>query len=128
MNGTAFVLSLALAPALQAPQHTKDSLDTVRKMLVTDRAVLIDVREQVEWDDGHIKDAVFLPLSKLREGVDPKEVVSKIPRDRIVYTHCASGRRCLPAAEILKKLGYDVRPLKAGYKDLVEAGFPKARQ
>ena len=34
----------------------------------------------------------------------------------------------LTAADLLKKQGYDVRPLKDGYKDLLKAGFPKAEK
>jgi rhodanese-related sulfurtransferase len=49
------------------------------------------------------------------------------PKDKIIYCHCRSGRRCLTAADILKKQGYDVRPLKAGYEDLLKAGFPQAK-
>jgi rhodanese-related sulfurtransferase len=48
-----------------------------------------------------------------------------LPKEKVIYCHCRSGGRCLTAAEILKKLGYDVRPLKPGYRDLVEAGFPR---
>jgi hypothetical protein len=36
------------------------------------------------------------------------------------------GVRALKAAKILEKLGYNVRPLNAGYEDLVKAGFAKA--
>jgi phage shock protein E len=43
-----------------------------------------------------------------------------------VYTHCVMGVRALKAARILEQLGYNVRPLKAGYEDLVTAGFKKA--
>ena len=43
-----------------------------------------------------------------------------------MYTHCVMGVRALAAAKILQKLGYNVRPLKAGYEDLVKAGFEKA--
>ena len=49
------------------------------------------------------------------------------PKDKPIYLHCASGVRCLQAAEILKKQGYDARPLKDGYKDLVDKGFVKAK-
>lgn len=43
-----------------------------------------------------------------------------------MYLHCGSGVRTLKAADELKKLGYDVRPLKPGYKELLKAGFEKA--
>ncbi len=43
----------------------------------------------------------------------------------MIYTHCRAGRRSVAAAVILEKLGYDVRPLKPGFEDLIQAGFPK---
>ena len=107
---------------LGAAEHTKDSLDTVKKSVAEQKAVLVDVREQSEWDDGHLDGALLVPLSALKKGEQPKS----LPKDKVVYAHCASGKRCLAAADLLNKLGYDVRPLKAGYKDLVKAGFKKA--
>jgi phage shock protein E len=121
-------LILVLAVPLRAAEHTKDSLDTVKKRVEEKKAVLVDVREQSEWDRGHIKGAVLLPLSRLRSGTDPKQVATTLPKGKVVYCHCASGRRCLVAADALKKLGYDARPLKEGYGDLVKAGFPKAEK
>ena len=56
-------LALAgLVSTLSAQEHTKDSLDTIKARLVDKKAVLIDVREQLEWDAGHLKDAKLLPL------------------------------------------------------------------
>lgn len=51
-----------------------------------------------------------------------------LPKDKIVYAHCASRRRCLLAADILKEQGYDVRALTSGYKALVLKGFVKANE
>lgn len=113
---------LSAAATLTAAEHTKDSLDDVEKNINDGKAVLIDVREQSEWDEGHLDVATLVPLSDLKKGRKP----TSIPADRIVYAHCASGKRCLDAADRLIKLGYDVRPLKAGYRDLLEAGFKKA--
>lgn len=109
-------------------EHTKDSLDTVKKNMQDKSAVLLDVREQKEWDSGHLKDAKLVPLSKLRD-TEKKEAATKdVPKDKIVYCHCGAGVRVLEAADILKKQGYDIRPLKQGYKDLLNAGFPKAEK
>jgi rhodanese-related sulfurtransferase len=113
------------APALAA-EHTQDSLEIVKQRMTDEEAVLIDVREQSEWDAGHLSDAVLLPLSKLKQGADKKDLDS-LSKDKICYIHCASGKRVLPAADALKKLGFDARPLKAGYQQLVEAGFSKAK-
>ena len=120
------IITTSLAITASAQEHTKDSLDTVKKALADKKAVLIDVREKVEWDQGHLKDASLLPLSTLKGDALPKDLQSLLPKDKIAYLHCASGKRCLTAAAILKKQGYDVRPLKDGYKDLLEKGFPKA--
>jgi rhodanese-related sulfurtransferase len=111
-----------------AQEHTKDTTDQVKKALADKSAVLIDVREQKEWDAGHLKGAGLLPLSKLKTGVPADELAKALPKGKVVYLHCKAGGRCLTAAEILKKEGYDVRPLKEGYADLLKAGFPKAEK
>lgn len=111
----------------QAAEHTKDSLKVVKDNVEAEKAVLVDVREKSEWDAGHIQGAVFLPLSELNAGIDGKQVVRRLPKNKILYTHCAVGKRSVTAAVILEKYGYELRPLKAGYKELLEAGFKKAK-
>ena len=46
-----------------AQEHTKDSLEQVKKALADKKAVLIDVREKTEWDKGHPK-TLLLPLRR----------------------------------------------------------------
>lgn len=123
---------LLMTATCEAAEHTKDSLEKVRTGLDKEKAVLLDVREQKEWNAGHLKDAMLLPLSKLRAGRADKKFAAqlekKLPKKKIVYCHCRSGRRVLAAADILGKLGYDVRPLKTGYAQLLEAGFEQAKE
>ena len=111
--------------------HTTDSLESVLDLVREKRAVLIDVRELREWEEGHLERAVFLPLSKLNADAvqDPEvlEKLDKLSKDKIIYCHCKSGGRVLKAAPFLKSLGFDARALKAGYEDLLEAGFEKAK-
>ena len=109
-----------------AAEPTKDTLDTVKKAVSDEKAVVVDVREKSEWDAGHIDAAIFLPLSELRRGIDQEALAKRLPKERIIYTHCAAGVRSCAAADILIKAGYRVRPLKPGYKDLMAAGFKKA--
>ncbi len=109
-----------------AADHTKDSLQTVKKGISEKKAVLVDVRELDEWNDGHIKDAKHLALSQLKSGVSDAKLKEIIPSGKIVYLHCAAGGRCLKAADLLKNKGYDIRPLKPGYDALISAGFEKA--
>lgn len=110
-----------------AAEHTTDSLDTVKKGVADGKAVLVDVRETSEWNDGHLKDARHLALSDLKAGVPADKLKTVLPPGSTVYLHCASGIRCLRAADLLKKQGYDVRPLKDGYESLLRAGFPQAK-
>lgn len=109
-----------------AAEPTNDPLPSVQENLATQKAVLVDVREPEEWKQGHIEGAISLPLSSLKKGVDANALEHELPKDKIVYTHCVMGVRALAAAKILENLGYNVRPLKAGYEDLVKAGFEKA--
>jgi phage shock protein E len=120
----AFAAFVAAIPTLFGADHTNDSVEAVRKALAAGNALLLDVRERSEWDAGHLKDAGFLPLSYLRKNPKAEEVAKVAAKDKIVYLHCGSGIRCLQAADVLKKMGYDVRPLKEGFRDLVEAGLP----
>jgi rhodanese-related sulfurtransferase len=116
--------------AAYSAEHTEDSLEQVKKRLADKKAVLIDVREADEWKRGHLEQAQFVPLSELKQIAGDAalagELQKKLPKDKIVYCHCGSGVRVLPAADILGKLGYDIRPLAAGFSDLKAAGFPVA--
>lgn len=108
-----------------AAEHTTDTLEMVKKNLKDGKAVLVDVREADEWKDGHLKDAKHIALSDLKKGIPADELKKTLPAGSVVYLHCASGKRCLAAADILKKEGYDVRPLKDGFSTLVKNGFPQ---
>lgn len=113
----------------EAAEHTKDSLATVKQRLEKKQAVMIDVREEFEWNAGHLKGAQLVPLSELQDTKDPQSVLKGIDKKAIIYCHCRRGGRALIAAEILCAQGYDCRPLKAGFGELVKAGFsetPKA--
>jgi rhodanese-related sulfurtransferase len=118
---TAFIYS-----RVDAAELTNDPLPTVQENVATHKAVLVDVREPGEWKEWHVEGAISLPLSSLKKDVDTTALEHQLPKDKIVYTHCVMGVRALKAAQILEKLGYTVRPLKAGYEDLVKAGFEKA--
>jgi phage shock protein E len=125
---TSGLLLAGLATTMSAQQHTTDTLETVKKRLEEKKAVLFDVREQVEWDSGHLRDAKLLPLSTITNKDRPADFAKDLPKDQIIYLHCAAGRRCVTAAAVLQKLGYDVRPLKDGFKDLLKAGFAPAEK
>ena len=113
-------------------------LADVKKALSENKALLIDVREKLEWDSGHLNQAALVPLSDLKAAPDKAPVVTAtgsdlklnlaaLPKDKPVYIHCKSGKRAVMASELLKAQGYDVHPLKQGYDELKEAGFPTGK-
>ena len=69
--------------------------------LVESGAFIVDVREKNEFNQGHLVNAVNIPLSELRDRVD------EIPKDRTVYLHCRSSQRSYNAVMALQNLGYD---------------------
>lgn len=75
-------------------------VDKVRE-LVENNSFIVDVREKYEYDEGHIKGVINIPLSEIRQRID------EIPRDKPVYLHCRSGQRSYNAVLILQNLGYE---------------------
>ncbi len=120
----ALLMVSRLLSAAQEP--TKDSLETVKQHLADQKAVLVDARTPEERDAGHLQDAVSVPLVRLEKEPSADDLAKVLPKGKICYVYCRSGRRALLAADILVKFGYDFRALKPGYQDLLEAGFPKA--
>ncbi len=64
--------------------------------------VILDVRTQEEFDQGHIPGAILIPDYEIEARVQ-KELTDK---DQLILVYCRSGRRSKLAAEILVKLGY----------------------
>jgi rhodanese-related sulfurtransferase len=75
------------------------NVDEVRE-LVENNQVIIDVREPGEYANGHIKGALNIPLSQLRERID------EIPKEAPVYLHCRTGQRSYNATLALQNLGF----------------------
>ena len=114
--------------AMFSRNHTTDSLDSVKERLTSKEAVLIDVRELTEWNEGHLEDARLVPLTEIRDPQKRINATKDLSKEEIIYCHCRSGKRVFIATHYLTKDGYDIRPLKDGYKDLLSAGFEKAKQ
>lgn len=75
------------------------------------KAQLIDVREQNEFDNGHILGARNIPVSQL------KMRIQEIRPDKPVYLYCQSGIRSGRAAQMLYRKGYkDLSQLQGGFK------------
>ena len=107
-------------------EFTKDSLKIVQENVEKNQAVLVDVRSEKEWQQGHLEGSIFLPVTSLRKGGDAKMLAKTLPKKKILYTFCMVGMRARTAAFALEKHGYTVRALKPGYEDLLKLGFKKA--
>ncbi len=124
------LLATALACACSSKAgHAPDDLGAVKQRIDQLEAVLVDVREQSEWNAGHVAGAYWLPTKALakahgtNETARLAELLAGLPKDKPIYCHCAKGVRALAAAKILTAHGYQATALKPGYDDLVAAGF-----
>lgn len=77
------------------------------------KAVIVDVREDDEWNDGHIAGAVHIPLKQLNDRVSELQQY----KDTTIITQCAVGGRSAKALELLKAAGFSkVYSLDGGIK------------
>lgn len=90
------------------------------QLLSSSRGVdMVDVRDQNEWDSGHIDGSRLVPLEQLR--ADPDRELVRAPA--IVFV-CAKGIRSLAAAKLAERFGYEhVYTLDGGVKAWASAGF-----
>jgi phage shock protein E len=107
------------------PTHTTDDLKTVKAAVETGKAVLLDVRSPDEYEAGHVKGAVFAPITEIEKTAGESFLNLKLDKSKVIYTHCGAGGRALRVATMLKDKGYDIRALKPGFEELIEAGLPQ---
>jgi molybdopterin/thiamine biosynthesis adenylyltransferase/rhodanese-related sulfurtransferase len=92
-----------------------------RERIESGEPVVVDVREQDEWDEGHIPGAVHVPRGHLESRIE------RLAPDngRPVVVYCSAGNRSAFAAKTLTELGYeDVVSLAGGFTDWKRNGFP----
>ncbi|WP_018627138.1 rhodanese-like domain-containing protein [Niabella aurantiaca] len=79
--------------------------------------IVMDVRKPIEFAEGHLKDAVNLPLSELN---DPLRIAAIEDKDNL-YLHCGGGTRSVIAASVLKRQGlHNLRNVAGGWKKIKE--------
>ena len=81
-------------------RYNQVAVSQVRE-LMEKNAYFVDVREKNEYENGHLKGSVNIPLSELRDRMD------EIPKDVPVYVHCRSGQRSYNAVMALKNSGFN---------------------
>lgn len=97
-----------------------EHLEILKQELTEGTAQLLDVREFNEWQQGHLKQAVLVPLSQLEGFQEPDDAEPDVK----TYIHCRSGQRVLRAKPILEEMGFEeVIALGEGFADLAAYGF-----
>jgi len=101
------------------PESAEVSPKEVNTALQGGGAVLIDVREQSEYDEVHIPGAILIPLRTLSARL------GELPADRDIYVHCHMGGRSARAVDYLRTVG---RPnsynVSGGIEAWENAGLP----
>jgi rhodanese-related sulfurtransferase len=81
--------------------------------------LVLDVRNETEYADGHIKDAMLLPLEDFSDMAN----IALIDENQTVYVHCKSGYRSVIAASLLKREGmHNLRNVAGGWDAIVQEG------
>ena len=88
-------------------------------------AVLVDVREDSEWQKSHALQAMHLG-----KGVLERDIEKQLPDSHAeIIMYCGGGYRSILTAEVAQRMGYDnVVSLMGGYKALVQAGWPMTQE
>lgn len=79
---------------------------------------LLDVREDDEWDAGHIDGAQHIPLGQLADRLP------EVPKERTVVAVCRSGSRSEAAVRGLRRLGFEAENLEGGVNAWSRGGLP----
>jgi len=93
--------------------------EQIKKWRDQGNAVIVDVREDNEWQEAHIPGAILMPLSTF----DPAQIPD--PAGKHLVFHCRSGRRCGMAAEKAVAAGYKgvIKRMEGGFLAWSAAGY-----
>lgn len=91
------------------------------RALLGEQPVLIDVREPVEFAEGHVPGAQLVPLASV------PAVLPELPGDAPVYVICEVGGRSAHAAMFLSQRGFDAYNVDGGTQAWRAAGYPVDR-
>lgn len=112
---TSAEIDVATLPALIDPQ-------TVNLLRERTDVLLIDVREQAEYNEGHIPGITLMPMGEI-----PNRL-AEIPKDKTVVVTCRSGNRSSQVASFLQEQGFtNIHDMQGGLVAWQQAGLPVER-
>ncbi len=88
------------------------------ELIAARTAVVVDVRRNAEWNTGHIRGAIHIPLAQLQSRMH------QLPNGKTIVTVCQSGHRSAAAARTLDRAGREVLNLRGGLSAWTSAGLP----
>jgi rhodanese-related sulfurtransferase len=99
-------------------------VDVKKRRAAGEKFLLVDVREESEWKDGHAADAIHLS-----KGIIERDIAKLIPdASTKVILYCGGGYRSALAADNIQKMGYsNVESMDGGFKAWVDAGMPTSK-
>ena len=104
---------LALSAISKSEENSTNVEANNIENLLKNKEFLLDVREEYEYQDGHIKGAINLPLREILEKKDT------LPKDKDIYVYCRSGHRSADAVNFLKSLGFEkIHNIEGGFIDI----------
>ena len=108
------ILNLLALTALGKDKEVSSDVEAKDiETLSKNKEFLLDVREEYEYQAGHVKGAINLPL---REILSQKD---SLPKDRDIYVYCRTAHRSADAVNFLKSLGFDkVHNIEGGFIDI----------
>lgn len=84
--------------------YTQITQDEAKKIMDNESDyIIVDAREQYEYDEGHIKDAIVIPYTEIEQRAE-KMLPNK---EQLILVYCRSGRRSKIAAQSLADMGYN---------------------
>ena len=95
-------------------------VDVQRKLTANNNFYFIDVREESEWQKGHLPKAIHLSKGVIERDIE--KIIPDVNAEIILY--CGGGSRSALAALNLQKMGYtNIWSMQGGFRGWLEAGF-----
>ena len=112
---------MKLVTAAKGKVKETNVADVKRRVDAGENFMLIDVREDNEWAQGHLPGALHLG-----KGIIERDIEQRVPQtDAKLVLYCGGGFRSALAAESLQKMGYtNVESMDGGWKGWRDAGLP----
>ena len=110
--------TLARSSSMEFQSYENRAPEEVAGSIQSGTRTVIDVRDDSEWEEGHIPNARHIPLGQLPQQLDT------LTKNAPLVVHCASGVRSAVAASLLQAAGFEVINMDGGFQAWEQAELP----